>query len=103
MTMTIGDRDGPSALFVAIFELAEAHHRIPVGEWDSGPFVTDARYRVRVNGGPHDSWCNIPRFFALLEFNGWPAALLNPGGGSICIDEDEAIAAVTREAAVIRG
>jgi hypothetical protein len=100
--ITIGekvDRDGPSALFVAIAELAEAHGRIPIGEWDSGPFQTDPRYRVLVNGGPNARWRDIPRFHALLEFNGWPAGLLNPGGGTIAINEDEAIAVVEREAA----
>jgi len=100
--MTMGEkvaRDGPCALFVAIADLATAHGRIPIGEWDSGAFQTDARYRVRVNGGPHAGWCDIPRFYALIEFDGWPAALVSPGGGHVVTDEDAMIAAVAREVA----
>jgi len=107
--MTMGEkveRDGPCALFVAIAELAEAHRRIPIGEWDSGPFLTDGRYRVMVNGGRHDEWNHIPRFHAMLEFNGWPVAMVSPAGGTIVgmdADEDEVIAAVKRESAATRG
>ena len=86
----------------------------PIGEWGSGPFLTDGRYRVYVNGGSQPVWTPVrspssgswpvPRFHAVIECDGWAIALVHPGGGQVIgADEDELIAAVTRETAALLG
>lgn len=44
-------RDGASEAFIAIAELAMKVGRIPIGEWAYGPFKSDERYWLWVNGG----------------------------------------------------
>jgi hypothetical protein len=97
------DRDGASEAFLEIADLAHAVGRIPIGEWAYGPFTTDPRFVLWVNGGQNQHWqpegcvALIDRFYAYVEFNGWPAALLCPAGGSVTIPEGELIAALKAE------
>ena len=101
------DRDGPSEAFVSIADLAEAVGRIPILEWAYGPFKTDERYWLWVNGGTSQKWkpegcaAEIDRFYAYVEFNGWPAALLCPAGGSVTMDEGKLIAALQAETVAV--
>ena len=109
MSETMGevvDRLGPSTTFVAIADLAQAVGRIPIGEW-AYTFATDHRYRLWVNGGPQAHWqpsgcaALIDRFYAYIECDGWPAALLCPAGGSVTMDEGKLIDALKRETAAV--
>jgi len=99
---------------MAIADLAEAQRGPgPIGEWASGPFLTDGQYRVYVNGGSQLVWTPVrspsggswpvPRFHAVIEHRGWAIALVHPAGGKIsAADEDELIAVITRETAARR-
>ena len=107
--MTMGeavDRLGPSTTFVAIADLAQAVGQIPIGEW-AYTFTTDHRFRLWVNGGPQAHWkpegcvALIDRFYAYIECDGWPAALLCPAGGSVTMDEGKLIAALQAETAAV--
>jgi hypothetical protein len=109
-TITMGeavDRHGPCVVFVAIADLAQAVGRIPIGEW-AYPFTTDQRYMLWVNGGKELHWqpegcvALIDRFYAYLEFNGWPASLVCPAGGSVTVPEDQLIAALAAEVAAVK-
>jgi hypothetical protein len=104
--MTMGeavDRHGPSEAFVAIADLAHAVGRIPIGEWSYGPFTTDPRFSLWVNGGREQHWqpvgcsARIDRFYAYVECDGWPAALLCPAGGAVTMPEGDLIDALNRE------
>lgn len=96
------DRDGPCVLMVKVCDLAQKHGRVPVGEWDY-TFASDPKWRLCMNGGPHDSWSpeegiDVPRFEVYVQFNGWPAALFNTAGGQVIgISEDEIVAAFEKE------
>src|SRR5690606_36734581 len=73
----------PEAL-VAIAELHQALGRPPlnggIGEYEFGP------WKVRLNGAGEDQ-DGIPPFTASIEFNGWPAGLIDPAGGVIAAGE----------------
>ena len=52
----------------------------------------DDRWFFAVNGHAEPTTCAktgqpIPPFSAYVEFNGWPAGLLDPAGGIICAGE----------------
>ena len=76
-----------STAFTAVVELAIALgvHRadqLP-GLWE---YTVDEQWRVRLN--PHDDERErIPPFHVAIEFNGWPAGLVSPGGGVIAAGE----------------
>lgn len=110
--VTMGDkvaRDGSCEAFVAIADLAQAVGRLPIGEWAYGRFGSDDRYQLWVNGGPSQKWtpegcsAEIDRFYAYVEFNGWPAAVVCPAGGTVSMDEGQLIDAITREVAFVCG
>lgn len=50
-------------------------------------------WEVWVNGGKDErlggsaGTCRVPSFSALVEFNGWPAGLINPRGGILAAGE----------------
>ena len=62
----------------------------------------DERWWVAVNGHPEQTKCSkgteVPPFTAYIEFNGWPAGCIDPGGGCMAAgaiaNEDELIAAI---------
>ena len=104
--MTMGeavDKHGPCEVFVAIADLAQVVGRIPIGEWVYF-FQSDPRYSLWVNGGTSESWkpegCVplIDRFYAYMEFNGWPVALVCPAGGSVTRPAADLINALKAEA-----
>lgn len=96
------DQRGYAQVMVLVGELAHVVGRIPCGEWEYR-FTSDPRWRVCLNGGAQATWTPpeapaIPRFHAYLEFNGWPAALVNPAEGTLInIDEASVIAALETE------
>jgi len=45
-----------------------------------------AEWRVRLNGAGEEQ-DGIPPFTASIEFNGWPAGLIDPAGGVIAAGE----------------
>ena len=65
--------------------------------------TVDDRWVVKVNGH-REQVESVPPFSALLEFNGWPAGIIDPFGGTIAAgelaNEDTFIAAM--EAAIER-
>lgn len=73
----------PEALAV-IAELHDALGRPPldgaIGVYEFGD------WRVRLNGDGEEQ-DGIPPFTASIEFNGWPAGLVDPAGGVIAAGE----------------
>jgi hypothetical protein len=96
------EQHGYCVAMLKIAELAEVLHRVPFGEWDH-QFVSDARWRLCVNGGQQEVWhvddaIGVPRYHAYVEFNGWPAGLIDPAGGTIAGNlEDDLIVALESE------
>lgn len=46
----------------------------------------DGRWEVALNGGDEPvDWCgfSVPRFMCAVAFNGWPAGLFGPFGGTL--------------------
>lgn len=92
----------PEAL-VAIAELHQALGRPPlngaIGEYQF------AEWHVRLNGAGEEQ-DGIPPFTASIEFNGWPAGLIDPAGGVIAAgelaNEDTFIAAARAEIARVK-
>ncbi len=104
--MTVGeavDQHGYCELMMRIADLATVLKRVPFGEWEYR-FVSDPTWRVCVNGGTAAEWTPpdaspIPRFHAMVEKNGLPAAIFNAAGGSCLLSEGKIIAAVDAEIA----
>jgi hypothetical protein len=91
-----------SALFLKIAELAEAIGLRSIkslpGCWE---FQIDGTWWIAVNG--HDEpmatskgGTPVPPFMAYVEFNGWPAGLLDPYGGMLAAGTIANEAALTR-------
>ncbi len=88
LPITVGekvDRDGVCEAMLRVAELAQVVSRTPVGEWDYR-FTTNPHWRICVNGGTHDEWQPVKappvkRFTVYIEFNGWPAGIIDAAGG----------------------
>lgn len=105
--LTLGEaceQGGYAEAMIKIAELAQAVGRMPAGEWDYR-FTTDPRWRICLNGGPHDTWTPpeamaVPRFHAYLEYHGMPAGLINPADGTMLVGaEAQFVAAIAIEIA----
>jgi hypothetical protein len=66
--------------------------------------VIDANWKATFNGHPTEQkhgHITIPAFTAVIDYNGWPAGLMNPYGGVIaageCANETTFIAAVNAQ------
>ena len=90
--------------FMKIAELGNALGAAPLNKhpacWEC---KVDKRWKIAVNAHKEpkvSSMSKVPiePFHAYVEFNGWPAGLLNPYGGTIaageCANEDTFIAAI---------
>lgn len=54
--------------------------------------VIDARWKIAVNGHPKAQKCSLSEipiepFHCYVEYNGWPAGIFNPYGGTIAAGE----------------
>lgn len=99
------------SLIEAFTKIAELCHALGAGPMNKHAGCwecqVDKRWKIAVNGHPEpkvSSLSEVPiePFHAYAEFNGWPAGILNPYGGTIaageCANEDTFIAAL--EAAI---
>ena len=66
----------------------------------------DGAWKITING-KSEACDNIPPYGVLVEFNGWPAGILDPGGGVIAAgeaaNEDTLIAALKVAGAEVPG
>jgi hypothetical protein len=107
---TVGEaveQHGFCEVMLRIVDLAKHLGRIPAGEWDYR-FASDPKWRICLNGGTQPTWTPtdapaVERFYAYLEYNGWPAGIVNAAGGSVALNEDRIIAAIEREIAHVQG
>lgn len=70
----------------------------------------DEQWEIAVNGHrtpmrcSHD--CDVPPFSVYVQYNGWPAGIIDPSGGviaaGVCANEDTFIAALNRRLSEIR-
>lgn len=86
---------GYCQVMLDLAELAIVLGRTPVGEWDR-TFVSDRRWRICLNGGPHAQWTVeagivVPRFHAFVLFNGWPVAMVDAAGGPVVGNQEQTI------------
>lgn len=82
-----------SMAFWLIAELCSAHGLAPLNKHRGCVVVEAGAWRITVNGHNRPARAHggsrllIPRFTAMVEFNGWPAGSLNPYGGVIAAGE----------------
>ena len=79
--------------FAAVAELGNALGAGPLNKhpecWEC---VIDERWKIAVNGHAEPKKCSlsglpIEPFHCFIEYNGWPAGLMNPYGGTIAAGE----------------
>lgn len=76
------ERQGIPMTLSLLADIAGALQRIPIGEWDY-QFASNSRWRLVMNGGKAQFWQGVQRFHVMLEYNGWPAAIISPAGGIV--------------------
>lgn len=104
--------DAPlSMAFWLIAELCTAAGVAPLTKHRGCVEVTAGAWTITVNGHARPKRSRrglfVPRFSALLEFNGWPAGSMNPFGGIVAAgeaaNEDTLIAALRAEVLRLTG
>ena len=103
--------EGLCEAFVAVAEMAQALGIKPLNQHDGcWTFQVDDQWWIAVNGHKEPKPARSPQgaskdepfmvdpFHAYIEFNGWPAGVINPRGGTIAAgavaNEDAFIAAL---------
>jgi hypothetical protein len=76
-------------VLVQIVELAARLGVVGINKIDGcWEHQVDAHWWFAVNGHPEATECSkgtkVPPFAAYIEFNGWPAGIVDPGGGTLC-------------------
>ena len=101
------DDERPMTLCDAFFAIADLSNALGAGPLNKHPgcwaHQVDEQWHIEVNGHTvpmrtADGCCELQPFHAAILFNGWPAGIINPRGGTIAAgeaaNEDAFIAAV---------
>ena len=81
-----------SEAFLLLVDYCERQEAVPLNQWPGcWESQIDERWHVSINGhreAMRDSLGgDVPPFSAAIQFNGWPAGIINPYGGVIAAGE----------------